>query len=95
MIEVEVVEAPLDYNLLLGRNSMYSMQAVDSSLFRVVCFLFNGKIVTIDQTSFKNLPITASSGAFIPIVEHYQEAAGVVKESILWLGFKRPSTYWG
>ena len=22
-------------------------------------------------------------------------ASAVVKESILWLGFKRPSTYWG
>ena len=27
-IEVEVVDAPLDYNLLMGRNWMYSMQAV-------------------------------------------------------------------
>ena len=35
-IEVEVVDAPLDYNLLLGRNWMYSMQAVSSSLFHVV-----------------------------------------------------------
>ena len=35
-IEVEVVDVPLDYNLLLGRNWMYSMQAVVSSLFRVV-----------------------------------------------------------
>ena len=35
-IEVEVVDAPLDYNLLLGRNWMYSIQAVVSSVFRVV-----------------------------------------------------------
>ena len=34
-IEVEVVDAPLDYNLLLGRNWMYSMQAIASSLFCV------------------------------------------------------------
>ena len=33
MIEVKVVDAPLDYNILLGRNWMYSMQAVASSLF--------------------------------------------------------------
>ena len=32
-IEVEVVDAPLDYNILLGRNWMYSMQAVSFSLF--------------------------------------------------------------
>ena len=53
-IEVNVVDVPLDYNILLGRNWMYSMQTVASSLFRVVCFPFNGNIVTIDQTSFKN-----------------------------------------
>ena len=36
MVEVEVVDVPLDYNILLGRNWMYSMQAIASSLFRVV-----------------------------------------------------------
>ena len=69
-IVVEVVDVPLDYNLLLGRNWMYSMQAVASSLFQVVYFPFNGKIVTIDQISFKNPCVTASSGAFVLIVEH-------------------------
>ena len=33
VIEIEVVDAPLDYNLLMGRNMMYNMQAVSSSLF--------------------------------------------------------------
>ena len=61
---------PLNYNMLLGGNWMYSMQAVASSIFQVVCFPFNGKIVTIDQMSFKNPSITASSGASIPILEH-------------------------
>ena len=77
-IKVEVVDAPLDYNILLFRNWIYSMQAVASSLFRVVCFPFNGKIVTIDQTSFKNPSVTASSGASILIVEHSQPATGSV-----------------
>ena len=48
MIEVKVVYAPLDYNILLDRNWMYSMQAITSSLFQVVCFPFNGEIITID-----------------------------------------------
>ena len=69
-IKVKVVDAPLDYNLLLGINWMYSMQDVASSLFHVVCFPFNGKIVMIDQMSFKNLSFTASLRASIPIVEH-------------------------
>ena len=46
-IEVEVVDVPLDYNLLLGRNWIYNMQVVVSSLFRVVCFPLDGRIVTI------------------------------------------------
>ena len=78
MIEVEVVDAPLDYNLLLGRNWMYSMQAIASSLFRVVCFPHNGKIVTIDQTTLKNSSVTASLGALIPIIEHSQATTGSV-----------------
>ena len=69
-IEVEVVDAPLDYNLLLGRNWMYSMQAIASSLFCVVCFPHNGKIVTIDKMTFKNSPVTASSGTSVLVVEH-------------------------
>ena len=73
-IEVKVVDAPLDYNLLLGRNWIYSMQVIASSLFRVVCFSFNGKIVTIDQKSFHNLSVNASSGASIPIIDHSQPA---------------------
>ena len=46
------------------------MQAVASSVFRVVSFPHNGKIVTIDQMSFKNPPVTASSGASVSKVEH-------------------------
>ena len=32
-IQVEVVDAPLDYNLLLGRNWFYSMTVVASTVF--------------------------------------------------------------
>ena len=53
-IKVEVVDVPLDYNILLGRNWMYNMKFIASSLFRVVFFPFNGNIVTIDQNSFQN-----------------------------------------
>ena len=32
-IQVEVVDAPLDYNLLLGRNWFYAMTVVTSTVF--------------------------------------------------------------
>ena len=35
-IQVEVVDAPLDYNLLLGRNWFYAMTVVASTVFRTV-----------------------------------------------------------
>ena len=47
-IQVEVVDAPLDYNLLLGRNWFYAMTAVASTVFRTVQFPHLGRIITID-----------------------------------------------
>ena len=47
-----VVQGPLDFNILLGRDYVYVMGALVSSLFRVVCFPHEGRIVTIDQLSF-------------------------------------------
>ena len=82
-IEVEVVNVPLDYNLLLGQNWMYSMQAIASSLFQVICFSFNGKIVTIDQKSFHNPSVNASSGTSISIIDPSQPTTGSVGISIL------------
>ena len=66
-IEVKVVDVPFE---VLGMNWMYSMQAIASSLFRVICFPFNGKIVTIDQKSFHNLSVNVSSGASILIIDY-------------------------
>ena len=37
-VEVEVVNAPLDYNLLLGRSWFYPMRAVASTIYRLFHF---------------------------------------------------------
>jgi hypothetical protein len=58
---MEVVDAPLDYNLLLGCNWTYVMIAVVSSIFHTLCFPHEGKIVTIDQLSFVHASLKASS----------------------------------
>ena len=47
-IDVMVVQGPLDFNLLLGRDYVYAMKAIVSTLFRVMHFPHDGKIVTID-----------------------------------------------
>ena len=51
-IELEVIDAPLDYNLLLGRNWTYAMSAIASVVFRVVVFPHEFKLVTIYQLDF-------------------------------------------
>jgi len=43
-INIMVVQGPLDYNLLLGRDYIYSMGAIVSSLFRVMCFPHEGRV---------------------------------------------------
>jgi hypothetical protein len=60
-VDVEVVDVPLDYSLLLGCNWTYAMTAIVSSIFRTVCFPHDGKIVMIDQLYFAY----ASPNAFI------------------------------
>ena len=51
-MDVMVVPGPFDFNILLGRNCTYAMGALVSSLFRVVYFPHEGRIVTTDQLSF-------------------------------------------
>ena len=48
LIDMMVVDSPLDFNMLLGRDYVYAMNVVVSSLFRVMCFPHNKNIVTID-----------------------------------------------
>lgn len=60
-MNVIVVQGPLDYNLLLGRDYIYCMGAVISSLFRVMCFPHEGRMVKlVDQISFPGSHIANS-----------------------------------
>ena len=48
LIDIEVVNTQLDYNLLLGRNYMYAMRALASSVFHQMMFPYDWKIATVD-----------------------------------------------
>lgn len=52
-----VVIGPLDFNFLLRRDYVYTMNVVVSTLFQVMCFLHDGRIVTIDKLSFVALDL--------------------------------------
>jgi hypothetical protein len=51
-IDVMVVQDPLDFDLLLGRDYVYAMKYIVSTLFHVIYFPHDGIMVTIDQLSF-------------------------------------------
>jgi hypothetical protein len=78
-VEVEVVDAPIDYNLLLDRSWTYAMQAVVATIFRVLLFPHEGRIVTIDQLSFSR-PDPALGASTVPMVDNPQ--AGVVNVGV-------------
>jgi hypothetical protein len=73
-VEVEVVDAPLNYNLLLGRIWTYSMVVVVSSVFRILHFPYQGEIVTIDQLSFTYSSPNEFVGPSIPVIDNSQPA---------------------
>jgi hypothetical protein len=78
-VKVEVVDAPIDYNLLLGRSWTYAMQAVVATVFHILLFPHEGRIVTIDQLSFSR-PDPALGESMVPMVDNPQ--AGVINVGV-------------
>ena len=64
-IEVEIVDASLDYNLLLGKNWIYEMDAITSSLFRIICFPHEWRIIIVDQLDYSPIDLNASTDSTI------------------------------
>jgi hypothetical protein len=67
-IDIEVIDAPLDYNIFFKRSYMYAMKAVASSLFRTMMFPHNGKIITINQLTHYDPNHSANIDNILPLV---------------------------
>jgi hypothetical protein len=91
-VEVEVFDAPLDYNLLLGRSWIDSMRAVVSTLFHVVRFPHQGKVITVDQLAFFHSDARTDNVPFIAKTPPGYENVGVglLKDSSLMGTFPIP-----
>ena len=70
-----MIDAPLDYNFLLGRNWTYAMPVVASVVFRVVVFPHEGKLVTVDQLDFTRKGRLESKDSTVPLVDQAKPAA--------------------
>jgi hypothetical protein len=95
LIEVEVVDAPLDYNMLLRHSWFYTMTIVVSSVFRVFHFPHHGKVVTIDHLEYCMFDYKTNNGMYIPFISGYSIAyenvgVGMFKDSSLKGTFTLP-----
>jgi hypothetical protein len=79
LIDIEVINAQLDYNILLGRSYMYAMKAVASSVFRTIMFPHNGKIVTIDQVSHYDPNPSSNLDNILPLIHTNQDVYPLVE----------------
>ena len=74
-VEVEVVDAKIDYNLLLGRSWSYAMMAIVYSVFQVIRFPHEEKIVTIDQLYYCKYSASDSSRPDVPLIDRTKRAS--------------------
>ena len=52
MVDNAIMNGPMDYNILLGHDYIYAMDAMMYSLFWVMLFRYEGCIVISDQMSY-------------------------------------------
>jgi hypothetical protein len=69
-IEVEVVSTLLHYNIFLGRIWTYAMMIFISSVFLVLCFHHEGKIVVIEKVSFNYSDSVENLGSTVSLIEN-------------------------
>jgi hypothetical protein len=79
LIDIEVIDAQLDYNILFRCSYMYAMKAVESSVFRTIMFPHNGKIVTIDQVSHYEPNPSANLDNILPLIHTNKDAYPLVE----------------
>jgi hypothetical protein len=74
-IDTEVIDAPLDYNLLLGCTWFYAMKAIASTIFRLLRFPHQGKIVTINQLDYCTPNLCPNANSTMPLISEYESVA--------------------
>jgi hypothetical protein len=94
-VDVDVVDGPLDYNVLLGRSWFYAMTVIASSVFRCVQFPHQGNIATIDQLDFCTPDARIAANNNIPFlgdhpVTYESIGVGLLKYSSLMGTFPTP-----
>ena len=83
---MEVVNAPLDHNILLSRSWFYPMKVVASIVYQLVYFPYEGKIVSIDQLEYCMLNLRFKSTTNVPFFRESSKVPELIGEGL----FKDP-----
>jgi len=96
-VNIEVVDVPLDYNILLGRIYTYAMSIVASVIFCKMCFPHEGNIFAINQLNYYEPTSVTSPESIISSMSDKQSSnfstivsLGVYKDSSLLGAFPSP-----
>jgi hypothetical protein len=76
-VEVDVFDATVYYNLLLGRSWIDVMHTIVSTLFHILRFPHQGKVITVEQLAFFNSDTHTSNVPFIAKTPPRYENVGV------------------
>jgi hypothetical protein len=85
-VDIEVVNVPLDYNLLLGCSWFYAMTSITSSVFCILRFPHQGKIITVDQLEYTTPDlhnVAANNVPFLGNNNFESVGVGLLKDSSL------------
>jgi hypothetical protein len=94
-VVVEVVDAPLEYNLLFKCTWFYEMNVVISLVFRALRFPHQVKIITIDQLVLYTPYLGSNVGSNVPFVSDttqyvFNISAGMFKNTLIMGIFPLP-----
>ena len=85
-VDIEVINGPFDYNILLGRPWVYSMTAIVYTYFRIIAFPHEGAITVINRLSFfTSISQVTGSVPFVhaPKLALQNVGVGLLKDSTL------------
>lgn len=90
-VDIEVVDKKIDYNLLLGHNWTYAMMIIVSTIFHIILFPLDGKVVIVDQLLFCTPNYSPLPSGSTPLVgggpdSYVSIGIGILKASFL-MGF--------
>ena len=68
-IDIEVLDAHLEYNIILGKSYMYAMSAITSSIFCIMMFPHEDWIIIVDQLTHTEKRPLNSTDMVLPYVD--------------------------